>query len=133
MEIGDRIKARREELGLSLIELGKKCGIRDTTLRKYENGDRNPKIDTLRIIAKALNTNAFVLMGEEASKKLDTDTILMIADDEIARREDHAEDYDYLHKLSIPALKLNDLGRKLLLDNAETMASNTELIKNDGK
>ena len=38
MNIGQRIKARREELGISAEELGQKIGKAKTTIYRYELG-----------------------------------------------------------------------------------------------
>lgn len=57
MEIGDRIKQKRVELGLSQEELGLKCGWENAKARisNYELNLRTPKIKDLINIAKALN------------------------------------------------------------------------------
>lgn len=50
-----RIQAFRKEKGLSQAQLAEKAGISEISIRKYENGERNPKIETLGKIAMALN------------------------------------------------------------------------------
>lgn len=62
--IAQRIKARREELGMSAEELGEKIGKAKTTIYRYESGYIE-KVPTtvLEDIASALNVSAAYLMG----------------------------------------------------------------------
>lgn len=64
MTVGDRIKKRRKEMGLSADKLGKMIGKNRATVFRYENGDidRLP-IDVLKPIADALLTTPQILMG----------------------------------------------------------------------
>lgn len=54
MTIGERIKKIRLEKGLTQKQLAEKCGLFDSTIRKYESGRQNPKIETVEKIANAL-------------------------------------------------------------------------------
>lgn len=49
------IQKIRKEKGLSQAELAKLAGISEISIRKYENGQRRPKIQTLEKIARALD------------------------------------------------------------------------------
>lgn len=53
--IGDKIKELRLQNGLTQKSLGEKCGIAEPTIRKYELGKLNPKVETVKKIADALN------------------------------------------------------------------------------
>lgn len=53
---GDRIRQIRKEKGLTQNELGELCGINAANIRKYESGRQNPKLETVRKIAAALDT-----------------------------------------------------------------------------
>lgn len=66
MTIGDRIKLRRKELGMSADKLGEVIGKNRATVFRYENGDieRMP-IDVIEPIAEALLTTPAFLMGWE--------------------------------------------------------------------
>lgn len=55
MTLGLKIKEMRKRKGLTQKQLGALCGIADSNIRKYENGQQNPKIETLRKIANALD------------------------------------------------------------------------------
>lgn len=64
MNIGDRIKQRRLELGIDADELAMKIGKSRATVYRYENGDiENMPTTVLEPIAKALNTTPAYLMG----------------------------------------------------------------------
>jgi transcriptional regulator with XRE-family HTH domain len=85
MTIGERIKQRRKELGLSADKLGERIGKNRATIFRYENGDiENLPIDILEPIASALHTTPQYLMGwEEEHKKNDiqADIILKMRTD----------------------------------------------------
>ena len=63
MEIGDRIKKKRLELGLTQKQLGELCGMADSNLRAYELGKVKPKIVNTKRIASALGVSVAYLMG----------------------------------------------------------------------
>lgn len=64
MLLGEKIKARRKELGYNADYLAEKTGLSRSTIFRYEKGDIE-KIPTeiLASIAKALNTTPTTLMG----------------------------------------------------------------------
>lgn len=53
----NKIQQLRKEKGFSQSELAKKAGISEISIRKYESGDRKPKIETLRKIAAAMDVS----------------------------------------------------------------------------
>lgn len=61
MTIGEKIRQLRTEKGMTQKELGSKCGLADSAIRRYELGGANPKIDTITKIANALGVNIFDL------------------------------------------------------------------------
>ena len=71
MPLGLKIKEIRKKRGLTQKQLGALCGIADSNIRKYENGQQNPKIETLRKIAHALyvsvieNNGHFELLSKD--------------------------------------------------------------------
>jgi len=62
--IGERIKRKRENLGLQLNELAKKVGISSSALSQIENAKAFPTIITLKHIADQLDTTVGELIGE---------------------------------------------------------------------
>ena len=64
MKIGQRIKRRREELGIGQSHLAERIGSSKQNLYKYENGIiANIPADKIEAIAKALYTTPAYLMG----------------------------------------------------------------------
>ena len=68
MTVGERIKARRKELGISADSLALCIGVSRSTMFRYEKGDiEKVPGDTLEPIARALHTTPAYLMGWEDS------------------------------------------------------------------
>lgn len=55
MTIGERIRQARNEKGLTQKQLGSISGTSEITIRQYELGKRQPRIEQLQRIATALN------------------------------------------------------------------------------
>ena len=74
MDIGKRIKERREELGISADRLAAVIGKSRATVYRYENGDiEKMPVTVLEPIAKALNTTPAALMGWEEERERDVE------------------------------------------------------------
>lgn len=70
MNVGDRIKARRIELGLTVDELAKKIEKNRATVYRYENNDIGDlPTSVLEPLAKALSTSPAYLMGWETKEQ----------------------------------------------------------------
>lgn len=66
MTIGDRIKLRRHEIGMTQVQLAETVGESKQTIYKYEtNKVTNIPIDKIQIIAQALHTSPSSLLGYE--------------------------------------------------------------------
>lgn len=66
MDIHDRIKLRRLELGLTLKDVSKKLGVAESTVSRYETEDiKNMGIDKIEKLAQALDCSPGYLMGWE--------------------------------------------------------------------
>lgn len=64
--IGNKIKKRRKELGLSQEELAKRLNLKSkSTICKVERGDDNLTSNSIELYAEALNTTPAYLMGWE--------------------------------------------------------------------
>lgn len=64
MNIGERIKVRRKELGISAEQLADVLGVSPATIYRYESNYINSmKVDRIKPIAEALNTSVSYLMG----------------------------------------------------------------------
>jgi repressor LexA len=66
MTVGERIKDRRLELGLSADELAKRLGKNRATIYRYESNEiENLSITILEPLAKVLGVSPAYLMGWE--------------------------------------------------------------------
>jgi transcriptional regulator with XRE-family HTH domain len=65
--IGERIKQKRELLGLQLNDLAKRVGISPSALSQIEKAKSYPTIITLKLIAENLRTTVGDLIGENES------------------------------------------------------------------
>ena len=73
MKVGQRIKLRRKELGISADKLGEAIGKNRATVFRYENGEiENLPLDILEPIANALQTTPQYLMGWDDEEKTAT-------------------------------------------------------------
>ena len=65
----DVLERLRKERGLTQVQLAKRLGITQGTFALYETGKRNPKIETVKKIAKALDVGWNVLCDEYDSEQ----------------------------------------------------------------
>ena len=59
----DRLKQRREELGLTQVELGARLKIEAQAIYRYEKGQSDPSADMLGRMAKELEVSSDWLLG----------------------------------------------------------------------
>jgi transcriptional regulator with XRE-family HTH domain len=59
---GDRVRGQRQHLGLSQEGLAHRSGIARAYVGSLEAGERNPSLDTIARLAKALEVDASVLV-----------------------------------------------------------------------
>lgn len=58
---GECVREMRLELGLSQVEFGERCGFYQTYLSRIENGQANPSLNAVEVIANALGLTVFDL------------------------------------------------------------------------
>ena len=63
MNIVERIKNKRKEVGLSKVEFARRVGVSLATVIRWEKGERTPNSSKIPDIAAALNTSVEYLMG----------------------------------------------------------------------
>ena len=64
--LGNRIKERRNELGLSLRDLAAKTELTASFISQVERGQTNPSLDSLRRIAEALQVSVLHFLPDTA-------------------------------------------------------------------
>jgi transcriptional regulator with XRE-family HTH domain len=68
VELGEAIKARRAERGLTLEGLAARCGVSRAMLSEIERGAKTPSIRVVSQIAAGLGTTVGRLIGEEPAE-----------------------------------------------------------------
>lgn len=66
---GDRIRALRDQAGLTLEQVSKLSGVSRAMLSKVERAEKSPTIGVAKRIARALDTPLSVLMGDEIAPR----------------------------------------------------------------
>lgn len=51
-----KLKAKRQKEGLTQVEVAEKANTSIRSYKSYESGERAPRVDTAKLIAKALNS-----------------------------------------------------------------------------
>lgn len=113
MIVGSRIKLFRMKRGFTQSDLAREVGMSTISIRKYESGDRVPKVETLKKIASALKISVLELVGD------DWETInASIKVSQLKKRmEDSYNEYiDELKKLSKSDNDYNDKTNKITDD-----------------
>ena len=71
-EVGKRIKERRNEIGISMPELGRRVGVNKSTIQRYETDGVNPNRSMIiNGLADALQTTPEWLTGQSEEKEAD--------------------------------------------------------------
>ena len=65
---GDRIRASREQAGLTLEQVSKLSGVSRAMLSKVERGEKSPTIGVAKRIAHALDMPLSTMMGDEVRR-----------------------------------------------------------------
>lgn len=116
MTIGERIKKRRKELGISVDEVAAKLNKNRATIYRYESDEiENMSINILEPLAHALNTTPAYLMGWEIeSKELE-------------------ESYNLKEKKLLKTFnKLNEMGKDKVISNAHDLSQiNKYIVENE--
>jgi transcriptional regulator with XRE-family HTH domain len=102
MTVGDRIKKRRLELGMSVDDLAKKLGKNRATIYRYESSEiENLPISIIEPLAKILQTSPSYLMGweEEQQQKKPTTIAAHVPEGVELTEEEQEELNDYIQFL----------------------------------
>ena len=63
-QFGSCVRLLRLQAKLSQIEFGEKCGFYQTYLSRIENGNANPSLNAMEVIANALGMTVFELFDK---------------------------------------------------------------------
>ena len=78
MDLGKKIRAHRDELGLTQAELADKLGLTYSSVSQWESGRATPRTPILRQLADLFDTTVADLMGEDASETAISGTSRMV-------------------------------------------------------
>lgn len=85
-EVGERLRGARERKGYRQNRVAKHLGIHNSTLAKYESGDREADIETLKKIAELYEVSLDWILGHtlnnDQAKNDELDEILSRLSDE---------------------------------------------------
>ena len=74
--LGDRIRARREQLNMTQAQLADKIGVKIATISRYESGSiPNPPQERLAALIDALKVDANYLMDWDNNDEVNTDAL----------------------------------------------------------
>lgn len=72
MEVSKRLKTLRLDAGYTQKEIAEKLNVLRTNYRRWENGERNPKKESLEKLASIFGVSVSYLLGETDVKDLDS-------------------------------------------------------------
>lgn len=98
MSIGARIKEKRQEKNISREVLSNKLNVSVSTLAKYEQNQRMPKLETLKKLAEILDVSVEYLLEEQSFHNT------------LKKFEDMSETIQILNRQEKEQLLTNDLG-----------------------
>lgn len=84
--VGERIANLRKENQLTIQNLADRCNISKSYVNDIEKGRVNPSLDTLRLIAEALNTTMAYLAGEDSTNSDKRENLASLSGDEIPEK-----------------------------------------------
>ena len=78
MDLGKKIRAHRDELGLTQAELADKLGLTYSSVSQWESGRATPRTPILRQLADLFSTTVADLMGEDTTEAAISGTSRMV-------------------------------------------------------
>ena len=95
IELGERIRKRRQEMKLSQESFAEKAGISVNTVSRIEGGQTAMSVEIFRKMIEILETDANILMGKEgddAEKESSLRKYLSYSEDGMERAENYYAD-----------------------------------------
>ena len=124
MTIGENIRQARKKAGLTQRQLAEKSGVATITLQQYERGVREPKLDTIAKIARAMNLFASDLISGDQWQNVDmtfTDTT-----------ERYGQETPQYYRMVEAFSTLNHIGAEKAAVAVEDLAKVPEYRREDG-
>lgn len=128
MDIGERIKERREFLGLSQDELAHKVGYKSrSSIQKIETGKTDVSQTKISQIANALDTTACYLMGWKDYVDAASDMLVERRRTELAQGMNITDQYEL--NLIRAYRQLNDSGKLECMSHLDYLLTQERYIK----
>ncbi len=103
MDLGKKIRAHRDELGLTQAELADKLGLTYSSVSQWESGRATPRTPILRQLADLFDTTVAELMGEDATEAAIKGTSRMVPLLGYAHMGDFEDEGDLCDEVEVPA------------------------------
>lgn len=103
MDLGKKIRAHRDELGLTQAELADKLGLTYSSVSQWESGRATPRTPILRQLADLFNTTVADLMGEDAAEAAISGTSRMVPLLGFAHMGEPCDEGDLADEVEVPA------------------------------
>lgn len=103
MDLGKKIRAHRDELGLTQAELADKLGLTYSSVSQWESGRATPRTPILRQLADLFGTTVAELMGEDATETAISGTSRMVPLLGFAHMGEPCDEGDLADEVEVPA------------------------------
>lgn len=103
MDLGKKIRAHRDELGLTQAELADKLGLTYSSVSQWESGRATPRTPILRQLAELFDTTVADLMGEDATETAISGTSRMVPLLGFAHMGDFEDEGNLADEVEVPA------------------------------
>lgn len=103
MDLGKKIRAHRDELGLTQAELADKLGLTYSSVSQWESGRATPRTPILRQLADLFDTTVADLMGEDATEAAISGTSRMVPLLGFAHMGEPCDKGDLADEVEVPA------------------------------
>lgn len=103
MDLGKKIRAHRDELGLTQAELADKLGLTYSSVSQWESGRATPRTPILRQLADLFDTTVADLMGEDAAETAINGTSRMVPLLGFAHMGEPCEEGNLADEVEVPA------------------------------
>lgn len=103
MDLGKKIRAHRDELGLTQAELADKLGLTYSSVSQWESGRATPRTPILRQLADLFDTTVAELMGEDAAEAAISGTSRMVPLLGFAHMGEPCDEGDLADEVEVPA------------------------------
>lgn len=88
MTFGEKLKNFRESKGLGVNQLALKSGVNASQISRFENGKRkDPQMDTVKKLAKALDVSVSELIGNGDTKETAPTLVAAHLDDDVSEED----------------------------------------------